>query len=222
MSTAADLLLVATDPQTGAPRLGRMKTDAVLGGAMLTDLVAAERLRLQGEGRQARVVVADPAPVDEPAIETAFARLRGTRPLSAQGAVNRLGRGAQTSLYAQLAEEDIVRRHEETVLRVVRRPRYHILQTARHNALTSGIRAALMHNIEPDEQIRPLIGLLWAGDLTSLIVERPERKQAARRAKEIAEDEWTNDSVRKAVLASRAAVVATVVAGGAAVAVGAT
>src|SRR3954447_1687294 len=92
MSTAEDLLLIATDPLTGKPQLDSMKADPVLGGAHLLDLVAAGRLALEGQGRKARVVVSDHSLLADPVLEQAFARVRNRGRQTPQGTVTKLGK----------------------------------------------------------------------------------------------------------------------------------
>jgi hypothetical protein len=59
---------------------------------------------------------------------------------------------------------------------------------------------------------RSLIGLLSAADLTKLLVDKPDRKQAKARAKVIAEGDWANERVRRAIRAAQSAVTAGIVA----------
>jgi hypothetical protein len=215
MSTAADLLLLATDPESGRPGIGTTERDAVLGGAILYDLVARGRLQLDGEGRKARVAVADPSPVPEPALEAAFARVRDRRPAKAQGVVTRLGKNAQKHLYQDLAEHGAVRSRDAKVLGLLPLTRHDILDQARRADLLERIHGALLHGQSPDEETGPLIGLLSAGDLVKLVVDRPDRRRAKKRAAEIAKGDWASESVRAAIQSAHAAMTAAVVASGA-------
>jgi hypothetical protein len=218
MSTAADLLLLATDPESGKPGLGMMEVDYVLGGAMLYDLVSLERLQLDGKGRKARVTVADPSPAPDAALEAAFARVRDRRPSKAQSIVGRLGKHGQKNLYRVLTEEGSVRPREEKALGLFPLTRHDVLDTARRDQLLQRIRGALLHGQEPDAETGPLIGLLSAGELVKLVVDKPDRKRAKKRAAEIAEGDWASESVKAAIQAARAAMTAAVVASTAATA----
>jgi hypothetical protein len=216
MSTSADLLLLATDPETGKSHIGSMESDAVLGGAMLYDLVQLDRLALEGEGRKARVVVVSRAPVPDPAVEAAFARVRDRKPAKAQNLVTRLGKHAQKNLYRELAEERVVRPRDVKLLGLIPLTRHDVFDTSRRADLLARIRGALLHGQEPDAETGPLIGLLSAGELVKYVVDKPDRKRAKKQAAEIAEGDWASEGVRKAIQAARAAMTAAVAASGAA------
>jgi len=218
MSTAADLLLLATDPESGRPGIGMTERDAVLGGAILYDLVTLGRLRLEGEGRKARVTVADPSPVPDPALEAAFARVRDRRPARAQSIVTRLGKNAQQHLYQELAEHEAVRPRDAKLLGVIPLTRHDVLDQARRSELLGRVRGALLHGQDPDDETGPLIGLLSAGDLVKLVIDRPDRRRAKKRAAEIAKGDWASEGVRAAIQSAQAAMTAAVVASGAAAA----
>ncbi|MGZ8771440.1 MAG: GPP34 family phosphoprotein, partial [Aeromicrobium sp.] len=55
MTISEDLLLLATDPETGKCRLNSMISDVVLGGAILVDLLQADRVEVKGQKSKARV-----------------------------------------------------------------------------------------------------------------------------------------------------------------------
>ena len=218
MSTAADLLLLATDPESGRPGIGMTERDAVLGGAILYDLVTLGRLRLEGEGRKARVTVADPSPVPDPALELAFARVRDRRPSKAQSIVTRLGKNAQKHLYQELAERGAVRAGDAKLLGIIPLTRHDVLDQARRSELLERVRGALLHGQDPDDETGPLIGLLSAGNLVKLVVDRPDRRRAKKRAAEIAKGDWASEAVRTAIQSAQAAMTAAVAASGAAAA----
>ena len=216
MSTAGDLLLLATDPGSGRSGIGMMEVDYVMGGAMLYDLVTLGRLRLDGEGRKARVTVDDPSPIDDPALEAAFARVRDRKPAKAQSIVGRLGKHGQKNLYRVLSDEGVVRPRDAKLLGLIPLTRHDVIDSARRDRLLERIRGALLHGQEPEVETGPLIGLLSAGELVKLVVDKPDRKRAKKRAAEIAEGDWASESVRVAIQAARAAMTAAVVAASAA------
>jgi hypothetical protein len=216
MSTAGDLLLLATDPTSGKSKIGSMESDAVLGGAMLYDLVEIGRLALEGDGRKARVVVVDRAPVADPALEAAFARVRDRKPAKAQNLVTRLGKHGQKNLYSALAAEGAVRARDEKLLGIYSLTRHDVLAGVRRDELLRRIRASLLQVQPPDEETGPLIGLLSAGSLVKFVVDKPDRKRAKKRAEEIAEGDWASESVRAAIRAANAAMTAAIAASAAA------
>ena len=220
MTTAEDLLLIVTDPLTGKPQLDSMKADPVIGGAHLLDLVAAGRLALEGEGRKARVVVVSHAPVGDPLLEQAFTRVRNRGRQTPQNAVTRLGKHGRKNAYAALVAKGQMRVRPAKVLGIFAVSRHEIVDTARRNDLVNRVRASLLHDQPADAETGPLIGLLSAGDLTKLLVDKPDRKRAKARAKVIADGDWASEGVRKAIQAAQSAVTAGIVAATAASAAG--
>ncbi|GAA3522677.1 hypothetical protein GCM10022234_18540 [Aeromicrobium panaciterrae] len=212
MSTAEDFLLIATDPESGRTQLDSMRDQPVLGGAFLLDLVAAGRLTLEGEGRKARVVVQDPAPVDDPLTEEAFARVRNRGRQKPQSAVTRLGRSGRKRTYAALVAKGSVRHRPAKLLGIFALTRYDVVDTARRDDLRGRIRSSLLHDQPTDSETAPLVGLLSAADMTKIVVDKPDRKVAKARAKVLADGDWASEGVRKAIQAAQAAITASIVA----------
>ena len=212
MITAEDLLLIVTDPESGKPQLDSTKADPVIGGAHLLDLVAAGHLALDGEGRKARVVVSSHAPVGDPVLEAAFARVRNRGRQSPQSAVTKLGKQGRKRVYAALVAKGQMRARPAKALGIFPLSRYDVVDTARRHDLVNRVRASLLHDQPADAETGPLIGLLYAADLTKLMVDKPERRQAKARAKAICEGDWASEGVRKAIQAAQAAVTAGIVA----------
>ena len=220
MTTAEDLLLIVTDPLTGKLRLDSMKADPVIGGAHLLDLVAAGRISLDGQGRKARVVVDSHAPVDDPLLEQAFARVRNRGRQTPQNTVTRLGKQARKHVYASLVTKGQMRVRPAKALGIFALRRHDVVDTARSHDLVNRVRASLLHDQPADAETGPLIGLLAAADLTKLLVDKPDRRRAKARAKVIAEGDWASEGVRKAIQAAQSAVTAGIVAATTAGAVG--
>jgi hypothetical protein len=218
MSTLTDLVLLTTDPATGKARKGSAAPDAVIGGALLLDLVAAGAVTLEGEGRKARVVVTDPAPRSDPLLEQGLARLRDRKPAKAQSVVTRLAKKARQAAYDALTATGKVRAREEQVIGIFPVTRYDVVDVAGREALVEALREVLLADRPADEHTGPLVGLLHAGDLLGVVVDRPDRKRAKERAKQVSEGDWAAKGVRDAIAAANAAVMtavmAAVVAGG--------
>lgn len=220
MTTAEDLLLIATDPVSGKPQLDSMKADPVLGGAHLLDLVAAGRLALDGQGRKARVVVNDHSLLADPVLEQAFTRVRNRGRQTPQSTVTKLGKQGRKNVYAALVSKGLMRKRAEKALGLFPLTRHEVIDGARRDDLINRIRASLLHDQPADAETGPLIGLLSAADLTKLFVDKPDRKRAKERAKVIAEGDWASEGVRKAIQAAQSAVTAGIMAATAAGAAG--
>jgi hypothetical protein len=212
MSTAENLLLIVTDPRSGKPQLDSMKADPVLGGAHLLDLVAAGHLDLDGQGRRARVIVTSHAHVGDPVLEQAFARVRNRGRQTPQSTVTQLGKQGRKLVYAALIAKGQLRPRPAKALGIFPLSRYEVEDSARRHDLIHRVRACLLHDQPADAETGPLIGLLSAADLTKLLVDKPDRKQAKARAKIIAEGDWASEGVRRAIQAAQSAVTAGIVA----------
>lgn len=212
MSIAEDFLLLTTDPVSGKSVVGSMESDAVFGGAILVDLVTAGRLALDGEGRKARVVVADQSAVDDPVVQEAFDRVRQRGRQSPQNTVTRLGKRAQKNLYAALTTKGALSPRDEKALGIFALTRHDVVDSARRDDLLNRVRASLLHDQPADAETGPLVGLLSAADLTKRFVDKPDRKRAKARAKVVAEGDWASEGVRKAIQAAQGAMTAVIVA----------
>ena len=95
MTLAEDLVLLLLDPGSGRAVVDSTSLDRAIGGALLLDLAARERITADGDGARARLSVAGAAPTGDPLLDGALARL--DRPLRAQKAVERLARGSSAS-----------------------------------------------------------------------------------------------------------------------------
>lgn len=213
MTVAQDLLLVALDPSTHKVRLSSMSSDATLGGAVLLDLVTIGRLALDGEGRRARVVVADPRPVDDAVLESSFARVRQRGRQRPSTVVGRLGKGVRKAELARLVENGTVAATGETLLGFSLE-RHEVVDVARRDDLVARLRAVLLQDQPADATTGPLVGLLLASDQLKLVAGGPDRKRAKARAKVVSEGDWASEGVRAAIAQAQAALTTAVVSAG--------
>lgn len=213
MTVAQDLLLVALDPSSHKVRLSSMSSDATLGGAALLDLVTAGRLALQGEGRKARVVVADPAPVDDAVLEASFSRVRQRGHQRPATVVGRLGKGVRKAELVRLVESGTIAPTGEKLLGLSLE-RHEVVDAARRDDLVARLRAVLLQDQPADATTGPLVGLLLASDQLKLVVDGPDRKRAKGRAKVVSEGDWASEGVRAAIAQAQAALMTAVISAG--------
>jgi hypothetical protein len=207
MTLAEDLVLLLLDPGRGRAVVDGTALDRVIGGALLLDLAARERIAADGGGAKARLSVADATPTGDPVLDDALARL--DKPLRAQKAVERLARGARTPVLERLAARGLVRREGSRVLGVF--PTTTWTPGAAAGELRGRVAAVLRDGARPDQRLALLISLVHAVKAEHKVVEGP-RRQLRARAAEVAEGEWAGQAVRKAVEAVQASVMAAVTA----------
>lgn len=212
MSTISDLVLLTTSAESGRSMISSTAADAVLGGAIMVDLVAAGRITVEGEKRRTRAHLVDPSPLGDPVAEAALQRVRGRKPLKPASLVTRLGKGARRAQYDDLVTSGVLAERHERILGLVPVTRYDVVDTARHTALVGSVRAVLLDGAAADATTGPLVGLLAAANLVKVVVPNREAKRARARAEEIAEGDWASKAVRDAITAAEAAVAAAVTA----------
>lgn len=210
MTLATDLVLITTDPATGRSLLGSAETDPVLGGALLVDLVLAERADVEGPAKKARVRLVAARPTDSLPHDRALARLKPGRNPKASALVPKLGKGARALLLEQLVAEDALAPRRAQVLGIFPTTRYDVVAPARRERLVASVRAVLIGQVPPDDVTGPLVGLLQAGGVVKRFVQGPERRAAVRRAKEIAKGDWAGSAAQAAVIAASSAASAAV------------
>lgn len=212
MTIAADLVLISVDPATGRNLLGSSESDPVVGGAVLVDLVLAERCAIEGEGKKARVQLVDPRPVGSAPHDRALGRVRPGRNQRASSLVPRLGKGTRALLLDQLVAAGALGATPTKVLWIFPSTRHHVVDTVRRDALVAAVLEVLRGEADPDDTTGPLVGLLSAGGAVRRLVPRHERKAAVRRGREIARGEWSGAAAQAAITAASTAVTAAVTA----------
>lgn len=210
MSVASDLVLITTDPATGRSLLGSAETDAVVGGALLVDLVLAERAEVEGPAKKARVRLVTARRMESAPHDRALARLRPGRDPKASALVPKLGKGARALLLDQLVAEEALAPRRARVLGVFPTTRYDVVDAERRERLVALLGAVLAGQVPPDEVTGPLVGLLHAGGAVKRLVTGPERRAAVRRAKEIAKGDWAGSAAKAALIAASSAASAAV------------
>lgn len=210
MLIAEDVLLLATDDDTGKTTVSSMQLDPALAGAVLIELVVAGRVNLQGEGRQAQVVVTDPAPLGDPVLDVALQSLIEKGPQKPGATISRLGKGLRDRLNDQLAARGILRREDGKVLGIFPTTRWPTQDPGYEAGVRAPVVGALLKGVEPDGKTAAIISVLTAADMLNTVVQKPDLKAAKARGKEIGDGNWATDSVRKVIQEAQGAIAAAV------------
>jgi Golgi phosphoprotein 3 (GPP34) len=204
-----DLVLLLLDPDSGRAVVDGTSLDRAIGGALLLDLAARERITADGDGAKARLSVVDAAPTGDPLLDEAASRLTGTS-LRAQRAVERLARRTRTPVLERLAERGLVRRERSRLLGLVPTTTWPSTGSAT-TELRARVAAVLRDGSQPDQHVALLISLVHAVKVEHKLVDGP-RKQLRARAAEVAAGDWAGEAVRKAIQAVQTSVAAAVAA----------
>lgn len=211
MTIASDLVLLTIDPTSGSNLLSSTATRPVLGGAVLVDLVLAERVAVDGDPKWAKAALVSGTPTGSPPQDRALARIAPGSHSRVRNLVPKLGKKVREDVLDQLVAEQVVTQRREKVLGLFPVTRYDVRDTARRDQALAGVRAVLAGE-PPSETTGPLVALLQAGDVVKKLVPKDERRAAVRRAKEIGKGDWAGTAVRQAVAAATSAATAAITA----------
>lgn len=212
LTLAENVLLLALDDDKGST--GSTPVDPGLAGALLIDLGRLGALRPE---RKALHPV-DGAAIEHPVLARAYTTIaRSSKPRSAKAWVGRLPRELKPligTVAGPLVERGVVTEQRVKVLGLFPCTRFPQADPEPERALRSRLRDVLLGTREPDEGDALLVGLLQPLKLVDPLVERPQRRAAKKRAKEIAERGIAGSAVSDAVRDIYATVTVVAAAGG--------
>lgn len=200
-SLAAEINLMLIDAKSGRPIVDSARCDFVTSAAVLRDLEAQRRIVVAAKGRLARswtVRVASMRPVGDPVNDAALRNLVG-RPRTIREIMYRYGYLWRRAAYSQLSHVGIVRYEPRRVTRLTFSERWRIVDPAAYGQLRVAVERAVLDDHLPDDRTTAL--LHHAGALTRLFSD--SKKEAKRRAADIAQRDWASDALRKALDARR-------------------
>jgi len=210
---AEDLLLVLLDDKKGTVSTWG-KTDAVLGGAVLTELAVAGLVTVDRHNsiwRADKVHASEPAPSElDPVLADALA-LIAEKDRKASDLVTKIGKGLEKRLEAALAERGVLERRKGKVLGLFPRTTWPAADTAREQDVRRSVTSCLVDGVAPDPRTGALIALLAAIDQAHSAVTpgTPVKKRdLKKRAKQIADGQWAAKAVKDAVDAAATAAAA--------------
>lgn len=199
-----ELLLVALDDDKGSVHSSEA-IDVGLAGARLLELTLAGRLEIEDK----RIVVRDASPTGDAdlddALELISASSKARKP---DHWVGKLKKGARDATLARLVDRGLVRPEEQKVLGVIPVTRHPAVDDRLEREIRGRVRQVLVHGAEPSERTGALVSLLHACDLVDDAVPKEDKRDAKRRAKEIAKGEQVGKAVSTSVMATQAAVIA--------------
>ena len=212
---AEDLVLLLLDDESGKLEHATY-LDTGIGGALLVELALSENVSVVKDGgRWARAkihVSSAPAPTDPLLVEALG--LVAEKPRTAEDLVGRLGKKRRDLLLDRLRQRGILEEKEHLALGLIPRKRWPTVDSTHEAAVRRALGDALVRGATPSQRTAALVSLLSALDLTHKVVDREglPARDLKKRAKEIAEGDWSAKAVRDAVAAAQAAVTAAVIA----------
>jgi hypothetical protein len=214
-----ELLLLALHDQKGTLAFGSM-VDYGIGGAIFTELLLEERLRIVERGgwrRSQLVEVVHTESTGDAAMNIVLKRLASKRRASPTTTVTRISgiRGLRRLVAADLAHRGVLQESARQVLWLFRRRVYPTLDPQPGRALVARIRQLLEGTASPDARTAALVGLADATDSLSAIYTWRERRKLRPRIKAVREADVGSTAAREAIQAVTMAMLAVAAAAGA-------
>ena len=217
MILAEQLLLLFLDDEKGHERAS-WGGDPGLAGALLLDLTRLEAIADQ----DGKLVAAD-ARVDHPVLAAAHAAIAADdKRRDAKGWVDRLPselKPLKERIAAGLVERGVLSEERRKVLGLFRTTRFPEADPEPERELRERLRAILLSERQPTPEDAMLIGLLRPYDLPEQLVPKDRRKDAKRRAEEVAEGGPAAKAVAGALQEIQGAILASVAISAATVAI---
>lgn len=207
LTLAEEVMLLSLDDDTGA---GRQKEGAAwaLAGGALVELVLAGRLEVGDE----RLEVVDGSPLGVPHLDGALAAVgdEGTS-LKTRTGLERVRKGIADATTHALVERGLLREERKKVLGLFPVTRYPEADGAPEEALRRRLAAVVLEGADPDERTAALVALLHGARLRALAFPGEDGRAVEQRMKHIAEGQWVQPAVRRALDEAQAVIAAVVV-----------
>jgi hypothetical protein len=207
----ADELLLLMYDDAGSMQASAQSVDYGLAGALLMELMLAERVAVPDK----RVVMTDPTPIGDPLADQALARIaadgRGRKP---KDWVGPLSKGLRDQVLDRLVAAGLLRREEDRVLWVFPRTRYPSASGAEplpESETRRRLLAAVDSTGPVDQRTAALCALVRALGIERVAVPGRPRREVRERFEEIVAVSWPAEAVRKAITEMEAAVTTAVI-----------
>ena len=206
-----DLMLLFINQQTHKLWADSSSVENALAGAVLVELVNANRVAFEPNGKKLRVV--DPTPLKDPLLQESISRL--TKPMPPQSAVERLRKKLRDNVIARLAERGVVEVRPRKVLGIFPGKSYVIIDEIAYEKVRKAVGEVALGYRGADARTGSLITLLYAANSVHRVFDG-DKREIKKRAKDIAAGNWAGDAVRRAIAAIQAGVTAATAAAAAA------
>ncbi|THV30270.1 GOLPH3/VPS74 family protein [Glycomyces paridis] len=206
VSLVDELVLLAYDDATGRSRVGHLEFG--LAGAVLLELVLAGRVDLA----DGRVHVADPAPVGQPVLDGALARLAADKPRKPKGAVERLAKGLKRTVLADLTGRGLLKERRDKALGLFPFSRHLPGDPGAETDARFRLASAVDLRRASDARTAALGSLVYALNMERAVFPDRKKSEVRKVLKGFGDGSWAGDATREAVQAAQAAVMAAVTA----------
>ncbi|EHL08834.1 hypothetical protein HMPREF0322_00477 [Desulfitobacterium hafniense DP7] len=173
--------------------------DYCLSGAILMELEHLQRIRVSNK----TVEVLDARPLNNRRMELALQQMdsseRHRPPEHWVAKLRSTLKGLRKSLLEEMADKALLREEEQQGFLFFTSTRYPVRDERARKDILDRIHRVLLRGENPDRKTAKLIGLLYASEILPYLVDKGERKEAKKRAKDITKDDILANAVKKAV-----------------------
>ncbi|MFD5618178.1 GPP34 family phosphoprotein [Streptomyces yangpuensis] len=205
ITLAEEIMLLSLDDESGAQRL-RQSVAPALSGAILIELVLAERVSVSGKHMELRSTESTGDPLLDGRLRLVETWLRGRRRRMTDWLTKDYMKVSGPVL-ERLGERGLVAQQVHKVLGVFPQRRYPEVDGTVERALRERLAAVVLGGARPDERTAGLIALLHAAKLHRLAFPQHSPGSVKPRMAEIADGQWAADGVRAAIRDMQAAMV---------------
>lgn len=180
-----------------------------LGGAILTELVLASKIRIVSWKRTNRVEPVDAVPLGEPLLDECLEKItQSKRPKSASSWVSRFAsiRRLKHRVAERLCKRGLLEKQERKVFGLFNRWTYPAVDPEPERQLVELIRRVVIEHDVPDPRILVLVSLMNGADLLASILGKKVVKENRDWIKRLVEGDAVGKATKQALDAARAAV----------------
>ncbi|MEU5146507.1 MULTISPECIES: GOLPH3/VPS74 family protein [Streptomyces] len=205
ITLAEEIMLLSLDDESGTQRQ-RQSVAPALSGAILIELVLAERVSVSGKHMELRSTEPTGDPLLDGRLRLMEPWLRGRRRRMRDWLTKDYMKVAGPVL-ERLGERKLVAQQVHKVLGVFPQRRYPEVDGTVERALRERLAAVVLGGVQPDERTAGLIALLHAAKLHRLAFPQHSPGAVKPRMAEIADGQWAAEGVRAAIRDMQAAMV---------------
>lgn len=216
-----ELLLLATDDDSGKSMASGTTLAAALGAALLVELALAERISIApadaGWRDKGKITVINTAPTDDPDLDTLLAKLaekdgQKVKNLISPMTWKPISTGLRDRRLDRLVRQGVLAEERSAVFGLRSHP---TKDAGPEREIRARLWSALVDGLTPTERTVALVALLEATGILTKVVVTDDKKTVKARAKAMSEGDWAAKAVKDAI-AEMTAVLAGAAAAGAA------
>ncbi|AQT76910.1 MULTISPECIES: GOLPH3/VPS74 family protein [Streptomyces] len=216
ITLAEEIMLLSLDDESGAVRQ-RQSVAPALAGAILLELVLAERVSISGKHMELRSTEPTGEPLLDGRIRLIETWMRGLGRRRLADWLTKDHMKATGPVLERLGERGLVAEQVDKVLGVFPRRRYPEVDGTVERALRQRLDAAVLGDAPPDDRTAGLIALLHGAKLHRLAFPGHSPAAVKPRMAQIAAGQWAADGVQAAIRDMQAAMLVVMAATAAAV-----